>query len=64
MPETDRREANEDVLDAIEDIEDGLSNLREAIAEHPDAAVRAGLAAEVARIREIIQKMQTDVGRR
>jgi hypothetical protein len=31
MPEADPTEANEDLLDAIEDVEDGLSNLKEAI---------------------------------
>jgi hypothetical protein len=64
MPEADPTEANEDLLDAIEDVEDGLSNLKEAIAEHPDAAVRKGMEAEVARIQEIIKKMQGDLGRR
>jgi hypothetical protein len=62
MPDTDPKEANEDVLDAIEDVEDGLSNLKEAVAEHPDAAVRAGLDVEVARIQEIIRKMQASLG--
>ncbi len=56
MPETDRAEANEDVLDAIEDLEDGLSNLKEAIAEHPDTAVRASLSAEAGRIQEIMPR--------
>ena len=62
MPEPDHTEANEDVFDAIEDVEDGLSNLKEAVAEHPDAGLRAGLEGEIAKIQEIIKKMQADLG--
>jgi hypothetical protein len=58
MADDDREEADEDVLDALEGLSEAASDLKEAVGQHPDPAVEAMLGAEVAKLEEIIARMQ------
>lgn len=64
MAGNDREEADEDVLDALEDLSEAARDLKEAVREHPDPDVKAALGAEVARLEEIIARMQAAIPKR
>jgi hypothetical protein len=64
MADNDNEEANEDVLAALEDLEEGVADLKEAVDDHPDQGIKATLSAEVAKFEEIFRNMRTAVGQR
>jgi len=64
MADNDREEADEGVLDALEDLSEAATDLKEAVRQHPDQAIEAALGAEVAKLEEIIARIQAAIPKR
>jgi hypothetical protein len=64
MADDNNQEANEDVLGAVEDLEECVSDLKEAAEDHPDEGVKTALSAEIAKFEEIINAIKAAVGGR
>ena len=64
MADDDREDADEDVRDALEDLSEAATDLKEAVSQHPDESIKSMLAAEVAKLEEIIAKMQAALPKR
>lgn len=64
MADDDNQEANEDVLETVEDLEVSVSDLKEAAEDHPDETIKATLTAEIAKFEEILNTIRAAVGGR
>jgi hypothetical protein len=58
----DLADANEELAEVIEDFESDIADLKELIDEHPDAALKTSLGAEVAKIEEALGSMKSQLG--
>jgi hypothetical protein len=58
----DLADANEDLADAIGEFEEDVSDLKELVDGHPDAAIKAALHADVTRIEEALASMRSRLG--